>query len=137
LAGPFHYRQLLPPHVSRSLFLARNDFNGLHITIAESNDELWIVFAQQTLHTLDRIALIVEQMTNALEQLDIDWTIIAATAATLHRLDLCKARFPETQHMLGKIEILRNFTDRPECIRALVHPPALSSSNGPLTERPV
>ncbi|MCK1975130.1 hypothetical protein LNK20_20825, partial [Bacillus safensis] len=29
--------------------------------------------------------------------------------------------FPETQHMLRKIKVLRYFADRPECIRALVH----------------
>src|SRR5690606_29977386 len=107
--------------VGGSQFLARDGLNGLYIASAKRGDKLRVVFAKQTLHTLDGVALIVEQMANTLEQLHVKGTIVSAPATTLHRLDLGKACFPETQHMLRKIEILRYFADRPECIRALVH----------------
>ncbi len=73
---------------------------------------------QNALHTFDRVSLIIKQMANTFEQINIIGTIVATTAAPLHRLDLGEAGFPKAQHMLRQVEILRNFADRPKCIWA-------------------
>ena len=59
-----------------------------------------------------------------LEQVDVVRTIVAAAAAALHRLDLREAGLPETQHMLGNVEFVRDFTDGTERIGRLVQMPA-------------
>src|SRR5690606_19424623 len=73
------------------------------------------------LDALDGVSLIVEHMANALDQLHVLRAIIAAAAPALHGLYLREAGFPETKHMLWKIEILGHFADGTEGVWALVH----------------
>jgi hypothetical protein len=61
---------------------------------------------EQFLDALDRVALIIKQRANSLEQFDVVRPIVAAAAAALHRFDLGEAGFPEPQDMLWKIEII-------------------------------
>ena len=56
------------------------------------------LFLEDALNALDGKALIVEQMTYALEELNVIGPIKATTATPLKRLDLRETRFPETQH---------------------------------------
>lgn len=55
---------------------------------------------EDALDALDGETLIVEQMTDALEELYVIGAVITPPAAALERLDLREPRFPETQHML-------------------------------------
>src|SRR3954447_8588545 len=79
---------------------------------------------EDALHAADGVALAVQETADALEQIDVVRTIIAAAAAALHRLDLREAGLPETQHMLGNVEFVRDFTDGTERIGRLVQMPA-------------
>jgi hypothetical protein len=65
--------------------------------------------------------MIVEEMADAFEKIDIFRTVIAPSAAALHRPDLQEARLPEPQDVLRQIKIIRNFADRAKGIGALVH----------------
>jgi hypothetical protein len=57
-------------------------------------------------------------MTDALEQIDVIGPVIPPAAAALHRFDLREPCFPETQDMLGQIEVVCDLTYRPKCVRA-------------------
>src|ERR1700730_2752345 len=77
--------------------------------------------AQQTLDATDGVALAIEEMTDAAQKMEVVRSIVAASPAALHRPDLAEAAFPEAQHMLRNVELLRHFADGPECVRCLVH----------------
>src|SRR5437868_8352664 len=62
------------------------------------------VILQDALRAADCVALAIKQVTDAAQKVDIVRPVIAPTAAALHRLDLLKARFPETQHVLRQVE---------------------------------
>ena len=81
--------------------------------------ELDAVILQDPLRTADRVALAVEQMADAAQQIDVVGPVVAPAAAALHRLDLLEARFPEAQHVLRQVEIVRDFADGPECVGRL------------------
>ncbi|CDX31595.1 hypothetical protein MPLDJ20_140340 [Mesorhizobium plurifarium] len=96
-----------------------------HVAIADGDQKMIAVLAQQLLHAFDRIALIVEHMPDALDQLNVLRPVVAPAAAALHRLDLGEARLPETQHVLRQVEVFRDFADGAESVGALVHGPIL------------
>src|SRR5262245_10887561 len=83
--------------------------------------EAHTLLAQQTLDATDGVAFAIEKMTDAAQKIEVVRAIVAASAATLHRPDLAEAAFPEPQHVLRNIELLRHFADGPECVRCLVH----------------
>src|SRR5512139_1854622 len=82
--------------------------------------ELRALLAQDSLHAEDRVALAVQQMANPAQQIDVVRAVVAASATALHRFDLVKSAFPEAQHMLRQIEIVRDFTDGAKCVWRLV-----------------
>jgi hypothetical protein len=65
--------------------------------LPNGDDELVAVLLEQFLHALDRVALIIKQDADALEQFDVVGPVVAAPAAALHRFDLGEAGFPEPQ----------------------------------------
>src|SRR6185437_2184520 len=73
------------------------------------------------LHALDGVALVVEHVADALDQLDILRPVVAAAAATLHRLDLGEAGFPEAQHVLRQIEVFGYLADGAEGVGTFFH----------------
>src|SRR5579863_1569509 len=81
------------------------------------------LLAQNALHAPDRVALTVEQVANAAQEIDVFGTIEASSSAPLHRSDLRESAFPETQHMLRHIDLVGNFANGAECPRRLVHWP--------------
>src|SRR5215813_2058781 len=83
--------------------------------------EAHALLAQQTLDATDGVALAVEEMADAAQKIEVVRAIIAPPAAALHRPDLTEAAFPEPQHVLRNVELLRHFADGPECVRCLVH----------------
>src|SRR5581483_1455732 len=83
-------------------------------------DEFGALLAQNPLHAANGIALAVEQMPYAAQQIDVVRAVVTAPAATLHRLDFVKAALPEAQHMLRQIKIVRDFTDGAKCVWRLV-----------------
>src|SRR4029077_1401028 len=78
------------------------------------------VFFKNALHAANGVTLAVEQTADAPQKIDIIGAIIAASAAPLHRFDLRKPRLPETQHVLGNIEVFGDLADGSERIRRLV-----------------
>ena len=82
--------------------------------------EFLALLAQNALHATDGVALAVEQVTNAAQQIHIVGTVIAPAAAALHRLDFAETAFPKPQHVLRQIEFVRDFTDGAKCVRRLV-----------------
>src|SRR5262245_29044004 len=87
--------------------------DGLHVSQA--------LILEDALHPADRIALAVEQMPDASQEVDVVRAIIATAAAALHRLDFTETAFPEPQHMLRHIQIGGHFADGAECVRRLLH----------------
>ncbi len=108
------------------LLALRDRLDRRAVATADRDEELVAVLAQQLLHALDGVALVVEHVADALDQLDILRAVVAAAAAALHRLDLREARLPEAQHMLRQVEIFGHFADGAEGVGALVHGAALS-----------
>src|SRR5215472_3558522 len=90
-------------------------------------DEPVPLLAQNPLHAADRIALAVQQMADATQEIDVVGTIIAAAAAALHRTDLGKAGFPEPQHVLRHVEVVGDLADGAECFRRLFQRATLAS----------
>ena len=84
-------------------------------------DELDAVILEDALRAPDRVALAVEQVLDAAQQGDVVRAVVAPAAAALQRLDLLEAGFPESQDVLRQVEIVRDFADRPECVRRLFH----------------
>src|SRR5262249_133735 len=70
--------------------------------------------AQQTLDARDGVALAIEEMADAAQKIEVVRAIVAPPAAALHRPDLTEAAFPEPQHVLRNVELLRHFADGPE-----------------------
>src|SRR5690606_33206483 len=91
------------------------------IAAGNSRDELVAVDLEKFLDALDRIAVIIEQVPDALEQLDIVGAIVASPAATFHRLDLHEARLPEAENVLRQIKVVCDLADGAESVRTLVH----------------
>ena len=75
---------------------------------------------QKTLNAADSIALAIEQMAYSAQEIEVLRPVIAAPTAALHRPDLMEAAFPEPQHVLRKLELLRHFADRAKCARCLL-----------------
>lgn len=67
---------------------------------ANGHDMFGALLLEDALHALDSETLIVEEVTDTLEQLNVIRAIVSPPAATLEWLDLREPRFPETQHML-------------------------------------
>src|SRR6266496_1337660 len=84
--------------------------------------EMHALLAQKTLNAADSIALAIEEMADSAQEIEVLRPVIAAPTAALHRPDLMEAAFPEPQHVLRKLELLRHFADRPECARCLLDP---------------
>ena len=82
-------------------------------------DEFDALLAQDALHAADRVALAVQQMLDAAQQLGVFRTVIPPSAAALHRFDLAEARLPEPQNVLRQVEFVRDFADGTECVRRL------------------
>src|SRR5271165_4798146 len=79
------------------------------------------LLAQDALNPADGVALAVEQVANAAQQIDVLRTVEAPAAAALHRPDLVEAALPEPQHMLRNFKLGGNFADGAECVWCLVH----------------
>src|SRR5579883_1710800 len=79
------------------------------------------LLAQDALHTADRIALAVEQMADAAQEIDVVGPVIAPAAAALHRADLRESAFPETQDVLRDIEVVGDLADGAKGIGRLFH----------------
>src|SRR5262249_18841094 len=85
------------------------------------------VLFQDPLHAADSVTLAIQQAANALEQVDVVGPVVTPPAASLHRLDLGEPRLPETQYVLGNVELFSDFADGAERIRRLVQMPLLST----------
>src|SRR5712692_7294135 len=89
------------------------------------------LFTQDLLHAPDRIALAVEQMPNAAQEIDVVVAIVAPAAAAFQRLDLSEAGFPEAQDMLRQVEVIGDLADGTERVWSFFHvrsrPPACSA----------
>ena len=94
-----------------------------------ADDEARALLLEDALHALDGVALAVEEMADAAQQIDIVGPVVAPAAAALHRLDLREPRLPEAQHMLRQIEVVRDFADRPERVWALRHQSLLARTS--------
>ena len=103
------------------LLALRDRLDSGEIAAADRHQELVAVIAQQLLHALDGIALVVEHVADAFDQLDILRPVVAPATAAFQRLDLGEAGLPETQHMLRQIEIVSDFADRTERVWTLLH----------------
>src|SRR6185503_15116040 len=64
------------------------------------HDETWPLLAQDLLHAPDGVTVVVKEKTNAAKQSHILWPVVAASTATLHRLELSEFCFPEAKHVL-------------------------------------
>jgi hypothetical protein len=82
-------------------------------------DKLGALLAQYPLHAADGVTFPVEQMLDAAKQFDVVRTIIAASAAALHRLDFAKPALPKAQNMLRQVEFVSDFADSAKCIGRL------------------
>jgi hypothetical protein len=67
------------------------------------------LLAQNALHTFDGVTFIIKQVANALQERDVRGPVVASATRALHRLDLAKAGFPETKHMLWQVQNVRRF----------------------------
>ncbi len=88
--------------------------------VGQALDRFDAVLAQNALHPANGISLTVKQPPDAAQQINVIGTIIAATAAPLHRFDLVEACFPEPQNVLRHIKVISNFADRPKRVRRFV-----------------
>ena len=119
-----HIEMAFLVEVARCLFLPLAPFRARRRRSVLAPDVLHVahpLLLQDALDALDGISLAVEEMADAAQEVDIVRPVVAPAAAALQRLDLRKARFPETQHMLWQLEVFRHLADRPECVRPLVH----------------
>src|SRR5262245_9800231 len=86
-------------------------------------DELLALIAQNALRAADGVTLGVEQVLDAAQQVDILGPVVAAAPGPLHRLDLREPAFPEAQHVLGNVELVRDFADGTKSVWCLFHGP--------------
>ena len=87
-------------------------------------DRLYVaqpLLLEDALHAADGVALAVEQVPDAAQEIDIVGPVIAPATTPLHRLDLLKPGFPETQHVLRQVEVICDFADCPERFGRLLH----------------
>src|SRR5690606_32384731 len=101
----FRFRRLAAGHGSR------NRRGGIHPAALDLVDTLG---AQDLLNTADRVALEVQQVTNAPQQVKVLRPVVASPAAPLHGLDLRELLFPEPEDVLGNVELFRDLADGPE-----------------------
>jgi hypothetical protein len=80
-------------------------------------NERQALFAQDALHAADGIALAIEQVAYAAQQVDVVGTVVAPAAAALERADLGEAALPEAQYVLRDADLLSNFADGAERVR--------------------
>jgi len=111
------------------VFGAMQAAEARHLAAPSPNDEACAMLLQDALHTLDGVALAIKELAYSAQKVDVVGAVVTPAAAAFHRPDLREASFPKSQHMLRKIEILRNFADRSECVWPLGH---RRSSNGRL-----
>src|SRR5271155_5416851 len=62
-------------------------------------------------------------MAHTAQEIDILRTVKSSAAAALHRTDLRKPAFPESQHVLRHVDLVRDFADRAKRFRRLVQRP--------------
>src|SRR5262249_15292702 len=84
------------------------------IALARRDDEFRALLLENALDAADGVALAVEEMADAAQELDVVRPVVAAAAAALQGLDLRETRLPEAQDMLRKIKIVGDFADRAE-----------------------
>src|SRR6202022_2368714 len=89
-------------------------------SIRQTLDRRDAVLFQNALHPADGIAFAVQQSADAPEQVDIVRAVVAPAAAPLHRLDLSEPRLPESQDVLGDVEVGGDLADGSERIRRLL-----------------
>ena len=104
---------------------------GALVAAADRLHEARALLLEDALHALDGVALAVEQMTDAAQEVDVVRPVIAPPAAALQRPDLREARFPEAQYVLRHVEVLGDLADGPERVRALVHHPSRTAFTRP------
>src|SRR5262245_47717336 len=85
------------------------------------HDETGSLLAQDLLHAPDGVTVVIKEKTNAAKQSHILWPVIAASATTLHRLELSEFCFPEAKHVLRDFQLIGNFTDRTKGLGRFVH----------------
>src|SRR5262245_52773286 len=95
------------------------------------HDETGSLLAQDLLHAPDGVTVVIKEKTNAAKQSHILWPVIAASATTLHRLELSEFCFPEAKHVLRDFQLIGNFTDRTKGLGRFVH----RSNSPPLTSQ--
>src|SRR5262245_3132643 len=83
--------------------------------------EFLTLLPQNALNAPDGIALAIEQMAYAAQQIDILRPIETPASAPLHGPDFVEATFPEPQHVLWNCEFCGDFADGAERVRGLVH----------------
>src|SRR4029077_21232205 len=76
-------------------------------------------FAQDALYATNGVALAVEKVSHAVQQVDVVGPVVAPPAAPFQRPDLREAAFPEAQDMLRNVDLLGHLADRAECVRRL------------------
>ena len=79
------------------------------------------LLADDPLDATDGVALAVKQMADAAQERNVVGAVVAAAAATFHRLYFAEAAFPKPQDVLRHVELDRHFADGPECVRCLFH----------------
>src|SRR5262245_66164057 len=67
-------------------------------------------------------------MADAAQEIEVVRPVVTAPAAAFHRSDLAETTFPEAQHVLWNLQLLRHFTDGAECARCLLHRRSAPSS---------
>src|SRR5690606_26315386 len=90
------FRMRLHERRAARLAALRDRLDGGNVAVADRHEELVAVVAQELLHALDGVTLLVEHVAYALDELDVLRAIVAPPAAALQRLDLSEAGFPET-----------------------------------------
>lgn len=79
------------------------------------------MLAVKFLDPLDGQSLVVQQPSHAVQDHDIGGAIKSAPTCPLHGLDETEPSFPEPQYVLGNVELIRRFGDRPEGFGPLGH----------------
>jgi hypothetical protein len=79
------------------------------------------LFTQDLLNAANSVAVAVQEMADAPQQIDIVWPIVTPASTPLQRLDLGEPGFPETKDVLGKFEVLSDLTYGAECVGSFFH----------------
>src|SRR5262245_65024306 len=75
---------------------------------------------KNALDAANGIAFAIEQLADAVRQIDVIGPVIAPPAAALHRPDLGEASLPEPQDMLRHVEPIGHLADGAKSFRRLV-----------------